>query len=673
MVKVNNKGEETMSQVNGPSSLDSDGSFVVLERSTTQDHSLYPNGAPLQSLRSLPPSTMDETQENNAPPSYLPGSISSLSLDEIQKKLQEVVQENVELKETLQQNNLAMKQQFNTLIMWQEEVYKVHQNHKEKFQETKELILKLRAENSELKNYLEKCGSTSDTQLKEENAKLKGQIAELQQKLSAPIPRPHTAPTKKEEELSDLVKQLNTQLETAQRSRRQLGLDVESLTARRVKNEREIAELKCALQQLVQKNAELEQKLLQHEQDVGSMVVVEKMEDSVAYSKLQTMNVELQMGKSQLMELKAQLDQEKQEKSSLLSQMQQQEAVLQDLQKKLQTQTNGKSKNSSTPGKENVLFVKCEEQLKKLNGILSRQTDRYANLDNWLQNSSSSIEQWRPNLHGNDTQTLLSLRAQMEQLMKILAQEQAYSQEIKLLFDENESNFQKLFLDYQTSLQDWQTLNQEESDKARYNADYLTVQSKGFTEKIDHLMAQVLCKEEELKESEKESLGLKEKVKKLELENEAIAILKAQVEVYQSDFNAEREARESLAGEKDRVAEDLRHLQRRNQQLLDDLESYQRAQFDVLQNTSNLSGNNWHPTASRGRGSVSPNRLNVVFQPNSSAVDLKQRASPEVEPSPPRMYDEEVPPPKEYVCPMCRMAFRQLQQLEYHVETCLDS
>nr|CAD7445991.1 unnamed protein product [Timema bartmani] len=47
------------------------------------------------------------------------------------------------------------------------------------------------------------------------------------------------------------------------------------------------------------------------------------------------------------------------------------------------------------------------------------------------------------------------------------------------------------------------------------------------------------------------------------------------VEVYQSDFNAEREARERLVGEKDQLAEDLRHLQRRNQQLIDDLSKYQ--------------------------------------------------------------------------------------------------
>jgi hypothetical protein len=45
--------------------------------------------------------------------------------------------------ETVQQNNLAMKQQFSTVAMWQEEVFKVQQNHKAKFAETKDLVLKV--------------------------------------------------------------------------------------------------------------------------------------------------------------------------------------------------------------------------------------------------------------------------------------------------------------------------------------------------------------------------------------------------------------------------------------------------------------------------------------------------------------------------------------------------
>lgn len=77
--------------------------------------------------------------------------ISSLNSSEIQEKLTELLQENVKLKETLKQNTVAMKQQFNTLVTWQEEVMNVHKHHKQKFTETRQLINILKQENAELK------------------------------------------------------------------------------------------------------------------------------------------------------------------------------------------------------------------------------------------------------------------------------------------------------------------------------------------------------------------------------------------------------------------------------------------------------------------------------------------------------------------------------------------
>lgn len=77
--------------------------------------------------------------------------IASWDTTEVHKKLNELLQENTKLKETLKQNNIAMKQQFNVLASWQEEIMRLHQNHKKKFGETRELINYLKKENTELK------------------------------------------------------------------------------------------------------------------------------------------------------------------------------------------------------------------------------------------------------------------------------------------------------------------------------------------------------------------------------------------------------------------------------------------------------------------------------------------------------------------------------------------
>ena len=70
---------------------------------------------------------------------------------EIEDNLKKVLEENIKLKETLKQNNNAIKQQFNTITMWQKEVMSVCDNHKQKFLETKELISRLKKENDELR------------------------------------------------------------------------------------------------------------------------------------------------------------------------------------------------------------------------------------------------------------------------------------------------------------------------------------------------------------------------------------------------------------------------------------------------------------------------------------------------------------------------------------------
>ena len=92
-----------------------------------------------------------------------------------------------------------------------------------------------------------------------ENVELKGKIAELEQKLSSPIPRKDVGcpPSKKEVELSALLEQVNRQLETAERSRRQLILDVEKLTAQRTRLERDMLTQKTEIDQQKEQIQEL--------------------------------------------------------------------------------------------------------------------------------------------------------------------------------------------------------------------------------------------------------------------------------------------------------------------------------------------------------------------------------------------------------------------------------
>lgn len=81
--------------------------------------------------------------------------ISSLSISEIKQKLVEMRQENLKLKEILKQNTLFMKQQFDVLLKWQEEMMKIHEQQKYKFENTKDLIKDLKKQNTDMKMRLQ--------------------------------------------------------------------------------------------------------------------------------------------------------------------------------------------------------------------------------------------------------------------------------------------------------------------------------------------------------------------------------------------------------------------------------------------------------------------------------------------------------------------------------------
>ncbi|KAF5275368.1 hypothetical protein FQA39_LY06825 [Lamprigera yunnana] len=136
----------------------------AIETTTLQD-SLVLAASALEQLNSSTPSFPSMPKANHNEMLSIPQpdvSVNStilhsneLSPDEIQQKVDFLVEENLKLKEILHQNNLAMKKQFDTLVLWQEDVMAVHKSHKEKFAETKNYIEKIKVGKEELKRVIE--------------------------------------------------------------------------------------------------------------------------------------------------------------------------------------------------------------------------------------------------------------------------------------------------------------------------------------------------------------------------------------------------------------------------------------------------------------------------------------------------------------------------------------
>jgi chromosome segregation ATPase len=95
--------------------------------------------------------------------------------------------------------------------------------------------------------------------------------------------------------------------------------------------------------------------------------------------------------------------------------------------------------------------------------------------------------------------------------------------------DEAQEKFRNLDSDYQTLVKELHNFHEEQKDKDRHSSAYYEVQARGFTEKIDSMTAQLLNKDEALLQKDKELTQLNDNMKRLELENEAVTILRAQV------------------------------------------------------------------------------------------------------------------------------------------------
>ncbi|XP_005179872.1 NF-kappa-B essential modulator isoform X2 [Musca domestica] len=137
------------------------------------------------------------------------------------------------------------------------------------------------------------------------------------------------------------------------------------------------------------------------------------------------------------------------------------------------------------------------------------------------------------------------------------------------------------------------------------------------------------------------------------IQNERIILLEQQNEVHRRDFEMERESRQTAVGEKTQVLQDLRALQKRNQELLEErqklIENYERR---VSTMSSSSSGSLVAAAAAAQTYLNNPQRpireltANSTTNPTATGALLN--------------------------CPICNKTFKSLSVLQSHVNDCID-
>nr|CAH7714582.1 unnamed protein product [Callosobruchus chinensis] len=100
--------------------------------------------------------TSKEKKDSLDAPISIASITSNLSSEEVQTKIAQIIEENMKLKDTILQNNISLKSQYDRIVAWQEEVQKVYQAHKDKIYEAKACIEKLKKDKENLTHELEK-------------------------------------------------------------------------------------------------------------------------------------------------------------------------------------------------------------------------------------------------------------------------------------------------------------------------------------------------------------------------------------------------------------------------------------------------------------------------------------------------------------------------------------
>ncbi|XP_015524152.2 optineurin isoform X1 [Neodiprion lecontei] len=612
--------------------------------------------------------------------------ISSLSIEETQKKIKELLQENVKLKETLKQNNLAMKQQFNVLAAWQEEIMKVHQSHKQKFSETKALINQLRKENAELKVKASKDSVPSNiNDSKIEDLEIQLQTTLLSQKSLQP-PRE----VELEAANSKLVKELNDTKTVCYR----LTAEVEHYTALSKHLSQQLKHAKLTIEEL---NLDLEklQLNLKEKEELASLAdfSIISMSEQTKPSK---------PWKDKIIEQEKEIEH------------------LRGLINSLECQLNVSSQNtfapieirtrdsSHPPSPDHVQFnenvKQYNETLVRLSELYAKYATRYINVQECLKELIELLQdleqpEKKEGLGVNEQEKRDKLRSCQARLTK---ERQAMINERQEL-TKAQSQFQKIFSDFNSLLYELEILH-EENDKLSSlrdnNASVAVTQESPQKSAVDDeqnlakerllleaMKASILQEQKDLNEEKKAINALKEKcqkqdqeeviklqeaikhlqnrnvylekcrttdketfellnleIKSLKSEAEKHPLLLAQVKIYETDFKEEREARERLSAE--------------NEKLIHELKKMRQMQVDLVENLEGRSSPRSQQQQSRHQQQQQQQQQSVT----ASGGEHREEDSDYLPTSVITAFS----------CPKCSLSFRALRPLQEHVEACLD-
>ncbi|KFO34537.1 Optineurin [Fukomys damarensis] len=474
----------------------------------------------------------------NGPPSLAHPALDTFTPEELLQQMKELLAENHQLKEAMRLNNQAMKGRFEELSAWTEKQKEERQLFEMQSREAKERLMALSHENEKLKDELEKLRRESRRSLEDPRVEAEQAVEQLRVKVARL--------QNEKADLLGIVSELQLKLNSS-------GSCEDSFVEIRMAEEAEGAmkEIKNSCPTLP----------ITDSSDAGKSV-----EGTRKY-----LEFELELTVSQLLLC---LREENQKVERLEIALKEAKERISEFEKKandrseIETQTEGNTEEKEDKDAEAIgsevetlnlqvtsLFKELQEAHTKLSEaelMKKRLQEKCQALERKNFATPSELSEKQELVYNNK-----KLELQVESMRSEIKMEQAKTEEEKSKLAILQLTHNKLLQEHNNALKTTEELTRKESEKV----DKAVLRE--LNEKLELAERALASKQLQMDE-------MKQTIAKQEEDLDTMAVLRAQMEVYCSDFHAERAAREKIHEEKEQLALQLAILLKENNAFEDD-------------------------------------------------------------------------------------------------------
>ncbi|KAM6383570.1 optineurin isoform 2-T2 [Alca torda] len=527
-------------------------------------------------------------------------ALSTYTPEEMVQQMKELITENNELKEAMKVHNQAMKDRYEELSIWREKQKEEREFYELKFKEAKQCLLAKCIENEQLQQQLQSLKK------REEGAETEGCMApekEMRQ-LKSQVQRLQAEKADLLAIISELQVKLN--ISSAEDSFVEIGMSEREISRTAKEHQETSGEMTSNIAVYMSKTADDSKSLESEELTVSQLLCCLRNETQ----KRETLEKELQDHRERLSKLEK-------ENSNCLESGTQTEQEEEESSEAVGSEVETLNLQVCALFKE---LQEAHEKLKEAELIQKKLQEKCPVLERKSLAAASELEEKQQLIY-----TIKKLELQVESMQAEVKLEQAKTHEEKARCSSLQDAYSKLL---------------SELTEAMKTIDEMKLKELERVDKVvvEQLNAKVELAEQALAAKQLQIDEMKQIIAKQEEDLETMTVLRAQMEVYCSDFHAERAAREKIHEEKEQLAVQLAYLLKEQQ----NLEDLGRNSLAEMQNR---------------HGARAPDREHSprLVQRGTGSQDWPEQQNISI-----------------YSCPKCEEILPDLDTLQIHVMDCIN-